>query len=149
MVDRTRGFSFIELLITVSIIGILSGVAVPAYRSYIQTANMTKVNAAFEQAIRVVRHELQKSSTRVAMGLPATAPQNAKEWVKRLDPQGKYKAPGGGPLYSYSGDGVNPTEAGSIRLWANQNLVQIRRPAYLELETRLAKVSASGVSMEQ
>ncbi len=147
---QSKGFTLLELLITIAIIGILSAVGLPAYRSYIQTANMTKVNAAFEEAIRVVRNDLQKSSTRVAMGLPATAPTTAKGWAERLDPEGRYEAPGGGPLYSYYGDTVKPNETGSVRFRIHESGdVEIRRPAYLELESRWARVNLSGVTMQQ
>ena len=63
-------------MITVAVIGIISAIAVPAYRSYIETANMTKVTANFEEAVRLGRSTFTKDKTRIAIGLPATAPND-------------------------------------------------------------------------
>lgn len=41
-----KGFTLIELLVTVAIVGILSSIAMPAYRTYIQRAQLTEAITA-------------------------------------------------------------------------------------------------------
>lgn len=49
-----RGFTFIELLIVVAIIGLLVSVATSAYLNYIEDARITKVLTHYNQAQQYV-----------------------------------------------------------------------------------------------
>jgi len=92
------GFSLFELMIAVAVIGIVSALAVPAYRGYIETANMTKVTANFEQGVRVAQNTFAKDKTRITIGIPASGPNDVDGWIALLNRSG-VQAPGGGPAY--------------------------------------------------
>lgn len=96
--QNQRGFSFIELLIVMAIVGILSAVAIPAYKGYIETANMTRVSANFEQAVRVVSASFVRGKSRRAIGIIDTLPSTTEDWIAMLNPS-DMQAPGGGPAF--------------------------------------------------
>lgn len=141
------GFTLVELMVVVAMIGLLASVALSSYQNYIDNAAASAVTANYGEAVRAVRSQMNAAEARRSGGLEgdSAAPDNVADWLAILNP-GNRSGPSGTAAYA---PGTGDAATGVVGIHVTGSLdggnlqVTVSQPAYLSLPSAAETITQS------
>lgn len=139
------GFTLIEILIAVLVIGIVSSLALVSYSNYVDTANAQVLGSNYETAIQTAQKNYVAAEQLASTGAVVTrvVPADSQGWVDLLNSTNS-AAPEGGLAYEV---GTGNTATGAVGVvftgtyGDGSSTVTLSRPAYAGFVTESVMVA--------
>ncbi len=145
--NRPHGFTLVELLVVIAVMGLLVSIAISSYQNYVTSASVATVSNNYGEAVRSVRNQFASADARRSSGadITNTVPSDIAGWLAILNPLSA-KAPGGNPAYEL-GAGNGSSGAIGIEIsgsYAGGDLqVTVTQPAFADMAAKSETISQS------